>query len=97
MKRLGITAPADHSAGLSRKSEVHLGLPLFAASSGRTARYVHTPCENSKLSHDLDVIVKSRPEWLREESVNFGPAARVPVSVENKRIAHPQAKVRVGP
>jgi len=23
------------------------------------ARYVHTPCENSKLSHDLDVIVKS--------------------------------------
>ena len=23
------------------------------------AHYVHTPCENSQLSHDLDVIVKS--------------------------------------
>ncbi len=24
-----------------------------------TLRYVHAPCENSKLSHDLDIIVKS--------------------------------------
>jgi len=23
------------------------------------ARYIHTPCENSRLSDDLDVIVKS--------------------------------------
>jgi len=34
-------------------------------------------------------------KWLREESSILDPAARVPVSVETKRIAHPQAKCSV--
>jgi len=34
-------------------------IPEVNAKGAEIARYVHTPCENSKLSHDLDVIVKS--------------------------------------
>src|SRR5216684_2567559 len=57
------------------------------------ARYVHTPCENSKLSHDLDVIVKS----LAWNSCERNPsildlAPRVPVSVENKADCPPSRK-----
>src|SRR6266849_4140283 len=60
------------------------------------ARYVHTPCENSKLSHDLDVIVKS----LAWNSCERNPsildlAPRVPVSVENKADCPPTRKCSV--
>src|SRR5712671_410653 len=35
------------------------------------ARYVHTPCENSRLSDDLDVIVKSLALNNCEENSSF--------------------------
>jgi hypothetical protein len=35
------------------------------------ARYVHTPCENSRLSDDLDVFVKSLALNNCEENSSF--------------------------
>jgi hypothetical protein len=89
---VGLPQSTVRTCPLHPKRSTHLST---ARTKGLHRQATSTPCENSKLRHNLDVIVKS----LAPDSCKWNPSILdlsrpVPFLLKTKRIAHPNATVR---